>query len=209
MIPIVQPVVVGEQPLGKPLVALALNLDMDIHPLRTRCQGRDLDQPIDQALAELGVAHHLREFLIEKPVWLPPVDGSVSIGKVERHELGKIAGQRRLPGRVEVVRGGIVLIHMASVPGISGPEDSAEELERTTDMRYVTSVERIGREEGRKEGRLEGEAVLLRRLLLRRFGAVPAWAEARLDAATTEQLEAWGDRVLDTTTLDEVFETQG
>ena len=76
-------------------------------------------------------------------------------------------------------------------------------------MRYVTSVERIGREEGRKEGRLEGEAVLLRRLLLRRFGAVPAWAEARLDAATTEQLEAWGDRVLDTTTLDEVFETQG
>ena len=79
------------------------------------------------------------------------------------------------------------------------------ELERTTDMRYVTSVERIGREEGRKEGRKEGEAVLLRRQLLRRFGAVPAWAETRLQGATTEQLEAWGERILDATTLDEVF----
>ena len=75
------------------------------------------------------------------------------------------------------------------------------ELERTTNMRYVTSVERIGREEGRKEG----EAVLLRRLLLRRFGAVPPWAETRLKGATTEQLEAWGERILDAATLDEVF----
>jgi hypothetical protein len=79
------------------------------------------------------------------------------------------------------------------------------ELERTTNMRYVTSVERIGREEGRKEGRLEGEAVLLRRQLLHRFGAVPAWAETRLKGASTEQLEAWGERVLDATTLDDVF----
>ncbi len=79
------------------------------------------------------------------------------------------------------------------------------ELERTTDMRYVTSVERIGREEGRKEG----EAVLLRRLLLHRFGAIPAWAEARLKGATTEQFEAWGERILDATTLEDVFETQG
>ena len=76
-------------------------------------------------------------------------------------------------------------------------------------MRYVTSVERIGREEGRKEGRLEGEAVLLRRLLLHRFGAVPAWADTRLQGATTEQLEAWGERILDATTLEDVFETQG
>ena len=76
-------------------------------------------------------------------------------------------------------------------------------------MRYVTSVERIGREEGRKEGRKEGEAVLLRRLLLRRFGAVPAWAEARLRGATPAQLEAWGERVLDATTLEDVFGTHG
>ena len=75
------------------------------------------------------------------------------------------------------------------------------ELEGATNMRYVTSVERIGREEGRKEG----EALLLRRQLLRRFGAVPAWAETRLQGATTEQLEAWGERILDAATLDEVF----
>ena len=79
-------------------------------------------------------------------------------------------------------------------------------------MRYVTSVERTGREEGRKQGRLggrrEGEAALLRRLLLRRFGAVPAWAEARLNGATTDQFEVWGERILDAAKLEDVFDTQ-
>ena len=55
------------------------------------------------------------------------------------------------------------------------------------------------------EGRMEGEATLLRRQLVRRFGALPAWAEQCLAQATTEQLEAWGDQVLDAATLTEVL----
>jgi hypothetical protein len=51
----------------------------------------------------------------------------------------------------------------------------------------------------------EGEAALLRRQLVRRFGALPAWAEERLAQGSLEQLETWGDRVLDAATLDEVL----
>ena len=58
---------------------------------------------------------------------------------------------------------------------------------------------------GEKKGRREGEAALLRRLLVRRFGALPAWAEEQLAQASLEQLETWGDQVLDAATLAEVL----
>lgn len=60
-------------------------------------------------------------------------------------------------------------------------------------------------EKGRQEGRLEGEARVLGRLLTRRFGALPDWAEQRLAAADELELAAWTDAVLDAGTLDEVF----
>ena len=59
--------------------------------------------------------------------------------------------------------------------------------------------------EGRTEGRTEGEAKLLRRQLIRRFGPLPAWAEARLTGAEPAQLEVWGERVLEAATLEAVF----
>ena len=70
-----------------------------------------------------------------------------------------------------------------------------------------------GREEGREEGRLEGEldgsrAVLLR-LLTRRFGEVPEMVEARIQAADSDELLRWTDRVLDASSLDAVFATDG
>jgi hypothetical protein len=61
------------------------------------------------------------------------------------------------------------------------------------------------KQEGRQEGRREGEAALLRRQLIRRFGALPAWAEERLAQGSLERLETWGDRVLDAATLAEVL----
>jgi predicted transposase YdaD len=55
------------------------------------------------------------------------------------------------------------------------------------------------------EGETEGELKLLRRLLIRRFGALTVWAEAKLERAELAQLEVWGERMLDATTLDEIF----
>lgn len=63
-----------------------------------------------------------------------------------------------------------------------------------------------GMQQGRQQGRQEGEGVLLRRQLIRRFGSLPETVEVRLTQASTDQLEIWGDRVLDAKLLDEVFQ---
>jgi hypothetical protein len=42
-------------------------------------------------------------------------------------------------------------------------------------------------------------------VLTRKFGELPGSARARIETATVEQLEAWTDRVLSATTLDEIF----
>ncbi len=63
-----------------------------------------------------------------------------------------------------------------------------------------------GQQQGRQEGEQTGEARLLQRLLTRRFGALPADCVARIRAASSEQLELWSDRMLDASTLAEVFD---
>jgi hypothetical protein len=85
-----------------------------------------------------------------------------------------------------------------------GPE--AEEVYMTTADMLRAEGEAKGRAEGRTEGRTEGAATLLGRLLTRRFGPLPDTVRERIDTATLEQLAAWSDRVLDASTLDEVFD---
>ncbi len=60
--------------------------------------------------------------------------------------------------------------------------------------------------QGMQQGMQQGEGVLLRRQLIRRFGALPDSIEARLSQADIRQLEIWGDRVLDAKSLEEVFQ---
>lgn len=60
-------------------------------------------------------------------------------------------------------------------------------------------------EQGLLQGRREGASLLLCRLLHRRFGDLPEWVEARLNAADEVQLGHWADRILDAPTLDAVF----
>ena len=75
--------------------------------------------------------------------------------------------------------------------------------------RFYQEVVEEGRQEGRQEGeqkgRQEGEQILLQRMLTRRFGEVPDWAQKRLLQASSEQLEQWADRLLDAPTLDSIF----
>ena len=81
-----------------------------------------------------------------------------------------------------------------------------ETIEESEKMQYITSVERIGIAKGRLEGRLEGESKLLRKLLERRFGVLPTWASDKLNSATEEDLESWGEAVLTAPTLAAVFD---
>jgi hypothetical protein len=55
------------------------------------------------------------------------------------------------------------------------------------------------------EGRREGESAVLERQLTRRFGPLDAATRLRLQAATTEQLGTWAERILDAGAVGEVF----
>jgi hypothetical protein len=48
---------------------------------------------------------------------------------------------------------------------------------------------------------------LLGRLLERRFGPLPPWAQQQLAAADIASLETWGLRLLEATSLEEVLRT--
>jgi hypothetical protein len=77
-------------------------------------------------------------------------------------------------------------------------------------MAYVTSVERLavqrGLQQGEEKGRVEGQAELVARLLTKRFGPLSAETQARLAQATSDQLERWGERLLDADSLEGVFD---
>lgn len=70
---------------------------------------------------------------------------------------------------------------------------------------FQSELARRSAAEGRKEGLKEGEQKLLARQLVRKFGALPDWAQRRLRAASDADLECWADRVLDAGTLEDVF----
>ena len=60
--------------------------------------------------------------------------------------------------------------------------------------------------QGRREGKLEGRADLVVRLLTLRFGPLPGDALARIFAASIEELDAIGERLLTAPTLQEALD---
>jgi predicted transposase YdaD len=63
---------------------------------------------------------------------------------------------------------------------------------------------REGREEGRQEGLQEGEALVVLRLLRRRFGSLPHELEEAIRQLSSDQIEALAEALLDFTDLGEV-----
>ncbi len=98
-----------------------------------------------------------------------------------------------------------------------------EEMEEVDAMRYVTSIERLamkegvekgilqgieqGMQQGVRQGRIEGKMQVLIRLLACRFGPLPGWAKARLEAATEAELEIWTDAFVDAATIERVLDS--
>ena len=56
-----------------------------------------------------------------------------------------------------------------------------------------------------REGKKEAEILMFGKLLARRFGTVPVWAEDRLRQAEEKELEIWMDRILDAGSVEELF----
>ena len=63
-----------------------------------------------------------------------------------------------------------------------------------------------GEARGRAEGEARGRASLLSRLPEHRFGCLPSRVRNRLRSASVQDLDAWGDAVLDAPKLEAVFE---
>lgn len=76
-------------------------------------------------------------------------------------------------------------------------------------MQYITSFERLAREEGVQQGRhqglQQGRAELLIHMLAHRFGPLPTEVRQRLERADAEEIQVWADRVLDADSLDQVL----
>ncbi|HXT35137.1 MAG TPA: hypothetical protein VN837_06130 [Chloroflexota bacterium] len=72
-------------------------------------------------------------------------------------------------------------------------------------MPYVTSIERIGREEGLAEGRVDGLQEAVRRLVRARFGAMPAALDEQLRAADEATLTAIFDLAVQTASVEDLL----
>ncbi len=89
----------------------------------------------------------------------------------------------------------------ARVPGADIP--NIIELQEMHDM--LAERVKTWTEDWKAEGRQEGEAKMLRRQLVRRFGELPDWVDGRLGDAGEAELETWADQVLDAESLEEIF----
>jgi hypothetical protein len=79
--------------------------------------------------------------------------------------------------------------------------DAILQIEEGLRRPYVSCVER----RGEARGKVAGAGLVVRGLLEQRFGPLPESVLDRLDQADADQLVAWGHRVLDARTLEEVF----
>ncbi len=62
-----------------------------------------------------------------------------------------------------------------------------------------------GLSEGRQEGLQQGSQHILSEQLAEKFGPLPVWAAARLQSASTAELQLWAKRVLRAQTLEETL----
>lgn len=80
-------------------------------------------------------------------------------------------------------------------------------------MQYVTSFERLAKEEGVEQGKQQGmqqgmqqgQTKLLILLLTHRFGDLPDELRERVEQASLEEIDTWAGRILDAESLGQVF----
>ena len=92
--------------------------------------------------------------------------------------------------------------------GLRGLEQVVErEARKVPILNNILDHKVLGREfkKGREEGRREEALNLLSRLIVKRFGPMPSWAETRLSEKSIAQLEELGERVLDAANLEEML----
>ena len=88
-------------------------------------------------------------------------------------------------------------------------------------MQYVSSIERLGFKKGKQQGlqhgmqqgmrqgmqqgMQQGESTMLFRLLERKFGQVSKKVKRKIEAADSDTLLEWGEKILSASTIEYVF----
>ena len=83
--------------------------------------------------------------------------------------------------------------------------DKAVRMELKQMSQYVDIQKNVILKEIWAEGKAEGAIALLTDLLHQRFGALPAWASARLRKATPAHMQKWSRMVLTASSLEGVL----
>lgn len=118
--------------------------------------------------------------------------------------------QLKGPGYVSLRRAFAVWIHRVLLRRMAPKETfpqvyDLEEIDTMLAERVIQWAEQW-KNEGKKEGQLEGQTALLDRLLRKRFeSAYDMKKQKLLQEASSDQLAIWADRILDATTIDDVF----
>jgi predicted transposase/invertase (TIGR01784 family) len=110
--------------------------------------------------------------------------------------LDTLAEAIRRPDGIEILQALLAYIHYVSETPTQKLHHVITQLGPDAEEAYVTTADML---------RAEDRAETLARLMTLKFGALPDSAQARLQAASAEQLATWIDRVLTATTLDEIF----
>ena len=98
--------------------------------------------------------------------------------------------------------------YVYATSGLSAPVVQRQLSQRFPDPamknKFVSTAQQL-RNEGRAEGKAEGKVATLLRQIARRFGAPGPDVVARLHGATADDLDRWADRILDATSLADLF----
>lgn len=102
----------------------------------------------------------------------------------------------------------IALGQLLILAGLRRMEEAVEQEARKMPILHDIMDHKVLRREfkrGLHEGELIGELTVLRRVIEKRFGSVPPWAEQCLAARTKDELEELSLRVLDAPSVEDLL----
>ncbi|MGP5144590.1 Rpn family recombination-promoting nuclease/putative transposase [Vreelandella alkaliphila] len=122
--------------------------------------------------------------------------------------LGTLVEWLKAPEQTGLRRSFVVWIRRVLLPN-RAPEMELPEFTDLQDLHEVHDMlaERIKKwpEQWEARGEVKGEAKFLKMQIASKYGECPDWAQSKLNAADSEQLEAWGKRIFRAETLEELL----
>lgn len=135
-----------------------------------------------------------------KYIWVVRLTGP---RRVEVYELGKPM-RLALPGDVLTAPG--ALRNPVPVNALYDRNAANEiALRNLLQRKGFDSLDEV-KEKSEAKGKAEGKASLLKRLITRRFGELPEWAEERISKGNSTQLEVWVDGIFDAKNIEELLQ---